>query len=75
MTATIRNKVCNYKQTVESIELDKGQSRNDDLCLYNCENSELCDLDHGHTITGDKRIIKNQKLRKLFTKGPNFREP
>ena len=25
--------------------------------------------------SGDLRLIKNQKLRKLFTKVPNFREP
>ena len=25
-------------------------------------------------ITGDLLLIKNQKLRKLFTEGPNFRE-
>ena len=30
---------------------------------------------HGHVITGDLRLIKNDKLRKLLTKGPNFREP
>ena len=69
--ATIRDKVCNYKQTLESIETDKGQS----LYLYNCKNSEFCDPDHGYIITGNLCFIKTQKLRKLFTKGSNFREP
>ena len=26
-------------------------------------------------ITGDLRIIRNNKLRKLICKGPNYREP
>ena len=28
---------------------------------------------HGHIITGDLQIIENRRLRKLLTKGPNFR--
>ena len=27
-----------------------------------------------HIITGDLKIIENEKLRKLLTKGPNYRE-
>ena len=30
---------------------------------------------HGHIVTGDLRFIENRKLRKLMSKGPNFREP
>ena len=69
----IRNKIFNYKQTVESIILNDDGSINVDNCM--CENSPLCDQDHGHIITGDLRIVENSKLRKLLTKGPNFREP
>ena len=65
---TIRNKLFNYKETVENITLDK----NDINC--NCHNSEYRDLSSGHIITGDLRIIKNNKLRKLMCKGPNYRE-
>ena len=75
MTATVKKKVFNYKQPVESVELDEEGSLNKDILPCNCENSELCYQDHGHIITGDLRLIKKQKLRKLFTKGPNFREP
>ena len=36
----------------------------------------LSDPDYGHNIiTGTLCLIKNQKLRKTFTKGPNFRQP
>ena len=35
----------------------------------NCSNSQFSDK-----VTGDLHIIKNQKLRELFKKGPNYRE-
>ena len=38
LIATIRNKVFNYKQTVDTIELEEGQSLNDDIYPCNCEN-------------------------------------
>ena len=33
------------------------------------------DPDHGNIITADVRLLKNQKLRKRFTKDPNYRKP
>ena len=48
MTATIRNKIFNYKQTVKSIEVDEGMS----LYPFNFEKSEFCDPDYGQTIRG-----------------------
>ena len=70
---TIRNKIFNYKQTVESIFINDNNSVCTGAC--NCHSSNFVDKDHGHVITGDLKIIKNSKLRKLFTKRPNFREP
>ena len=75
LTGTIRNKFFNHKQIIELIKLNERQSLNDDICPCNFENSKFCDPDHGRIITVDRPLIKNQKLRKLFTKGPNFREP
>ena len=40
-----------------------------------CSDSPFIDDHHKHVLTGDLRIVKNDKLRKLFMKGPNFREP
>ena len=74
LTATIRNKVFNYEQTVESIQLDEKQPLNDDIYPCNCENSDFYGTDHGHIITGNIRFIKNQKLRKPVTKSSNFRQ-
>ena len=39
-----------------------------------CSESEYSDPPHGHVVTGDLRVIENSKLRKLFSKGPNYRE-
>jgi hypothetical protein len=44
------------------------------LPFCDCENSEFCDPNHGHILTGNLRIIGNEKLRKLVARGPNFRE-
>ena len=72
---TVRNKIFNYKQTVEDIRVDEEVSftLNTDLCK--CKDSKFFDPHHKHVITGDLRIVENQKLRKLLTKGPNYREP
>ena len=71
----------NYEETVRSI-----QHTNDDDVRFttnsesnstfpcSCSESSFCDPHHGHIVTGDLRIIENAKLRKLLTKGPNYRE-
>ena len=46
-----------------------------DLPSCDCESSEFCDPHHKHVISGDLRVVTNQKLRKLLSKGPNYREP
>ena len=40
----------------------------------NPKDSEFCDPHHGHIVTGDLRVVSNTKLRKLLSKGPNYRE-
>ena len=72
---TIRNKILNYKDAVESIYVDDEVSFSLNTTLCECQNSPFCDPHHKHIITGDLRLIENMKLRKLLTKGPNFREP
>ena len=46
------------------------------LCKDLCDRSSsaFCDQQHNHIITGHLRLVANSKLRKLLTKGPNFRE-
>ena len=40
-----------------------------------CAHSQFKDGHHGHVISGDLRIVNNNKLRKLLSRGPKFREP
>ena len=72
----IRNKILNYRETVSSLKIvvDDDVSFVENLPSCECKNSEFCDPHHKHIVTGDLRIITNQKLRKLFSKGPNYRE-
>ena len=58
--STIRNKIVNYKDTVNSILINTEESPQLD------SQSEFCNVDHQHIITGDLRIVENNKLRKLF---------
>ena len=39
-----------------------------------CIRDSFIDADHGHIITGDLRIVENNRLRKLLAKGPKYRE-
>ena len=71
---TIRSKVFNYKDAVTSA-LFQEDSLNDLLNIEcNCRTSEFCDINHGHVITGNLSIVNNLKLRKVLSKGPNYRE-
>ena len=71
---TIRNNILNYKDIVISICSDEEVSFNKNGELYDREKSKFCDPHHKHIITGDLRIVKTKKRRKLLTKDPNERE-
>ena len=73
----IRNKILNYQETVSSLNVmvDDDVSFVQNLPTCDCMNSEFCDSHHKHIVSGDLRIISNPKLRKLLSKGPNYREP
>ena len=77
LDAPIRNKILNYKNTVSdlNIEFENDNYFVRDLPDCDCENSQFNDEHHKHIVTGDLRIIQNNKLRKLISKGPNYREP
>jgi hypothetical protein len=73
----IRNKIFNYKETVTNldIKIEDEISFIPDMPSCKCSESIFCDPYHGHVVTGDLRVIENAKLRKLLSKGPNYREP
>jgi hypothetical protein len=81
LDSPIRNKIMNYEATVRSIQhmTEDGitmtlNSETSSFYPCNCQDSEFCDPHHGHIVTGDLRFVTNPKLRKLFSKGPNYRE-
>jgi hypothetical protein len=71
----IRNKIFNYQQTVNDIDCHDLQTFGTGIEECGCSESPFIDGHHKHILTGDLSIVKNNKLRKLFMKGPNFREP
>jgi len=74
LSSTIRNKIFNYKDTVNNIDINADLGYGTNLPTCDCKNSTFVDADHGHIVTGDLRIIENRHLRKLISKGPNYRE-
>ena len=72
---TIRNKIFNYKQTVNQFDVHDQLTYGTGLSSCECHRSPFLDEHHGHIVTGDLRIIENRDLRRLLSKGPNFREP
>ena len=76
LDAPIRSKILNYKDAINSIrvDIDEDISIVHNLPSCHCSSSSFCDPHHKHIVTGDLRIIENDKLRWLFSKGPNYRE-
>ena len=70
----IRSKILNYTETVNSIDVNDNDTYGTGIHSCTCTDSPYCDPQHGHIITGNLQIIQNNKLRKLLTKGPNYRE-
>ena len=73
LTRPMSNKFFNFNKFVNNLDLDLFLTNPDSLpCKSN--NSPFVDRYHKHIVTGDLRIIKNNALRKLFIKGPKYRE-
>ena len=70
-TDNISRKVFNYNQTLSDVNLSKEGNWNQSC---DCKSSTFCYEPRGHIITGDLRIVKNRKLRRLLSKGPKYRE-
>ena len=70
-TNTISRSVFNYNQTLRNINLDDYRNASSSC---DCQSSTFRYEPHGHVITGDLRIVRNRKLRRLLEKGPKYRE-
>ena len=73
LSKTIRSSIFNYKKVVQDINVE-AYIADPSLLPCSCASSPFVDRTHGHVITGDLNIVKNEKLRKLLIKGPKFRE-
>ena len=74
---TIRSSIFNFGHFVETLDVDAFLKDEKNLPCH-CEESQFsqfADNFHNHIISGDLRIVSNGKLRKLLSKGPNYREP
>ena len=67
----IGSQIFNYKTVVENLETKEW---NADAQQCGSSTSEFCDPQHGHIVTGNLNVITNDKLRRLLTKGPTYRE-
>ena len=47
----------------------------ENILLCNCENSPFKDAHHGHIVIGNIDMVSDSHLKKLFLKGPKYREP
>ena len=73
LDAPIGSKIFNFNKFVSSLDVDLFLRDSSSLPCH-CSDSPFKDDHHGHIISGDLRIIENNRLRKLFTKGPKYRE-
>ena len=69
----ISSKIFNFNKFVNSLNLDDFLA-NPNILPCECENSPFSDKNHKHIITGDLRLVSNNTLRKIFSRGPKFRE-
>ena len=74
LTDTIRSKLFNYKEFVQSIDVDAFLADNS-ILPCDCEHSSFVNGHHGHVMSGDLNIVQDRKLRTLLAKGPKYREP
>ena len=71
----VRSRILNYKKFVSELDLD-GFNENKDAIKCHCSqyDNKFLNNDRKHILTGNLQIIKNNKIRKLFSKGPKYRE-
>ena len=70
--STASSKIFNFAQALSNLNVLEYLS-NPQTCQ--CKESKFCYEPHGHVITADLRVIENARLRELFAKGPQLREP
>lgn len=69
----MRSKIFNFDEFFLN-PVVKSFPQGNSILLCSCGGSDLKKKYHQHKVTGNLRITKNNKLRKLFTKGTKYRE-
>ena len=73
LSKSIASSNFNFKEFVENLDIDSYLNDKSILPCH-CSNSPFVDPHHQHIVSGNLKIITNNKLRKLLSKGPKFRE-
>ena len=69
----IHSRIFHFNKFVSNLDIDRFLQDNNILpCNY--EGCEFIDQHHKHILNDNLKIIKNNKLRRLLTKGPEHRE-
>ena len=73
LDSPIGQKIFNFNKFVTSLNVENF-IQNNSILPCECANSTFSNKHHSHIVSGDLRLVKNNKLRKLFAKGPKYRE-
>ena len=74
LSQPIRSRILNCKKFVTKLDLDQFIEHIDTVKCHSEYNIQFLNNERGHVLTGSLKIIKNNKLRKNFSKGPKYRE-
>ena len=76
LTQPIWSIVLNYGKFVSSFDTHVFHLKNDTVSFHCHEfDNKYIDSHHKHILTGDLGIIQNNKISKLISKEPKYREP
>ena len=70
---TIRCKIFNFNKFASNLDV-KAFLQDNAILPCNCAVSRFIEKGQQHIVTGDLPIAGNNKLKKLLTKGPKYRE-
>ena len=74
LSLPVSSKIFNFKKFVNKLDTNLFIQDKSIFPCY-CNNSPFKDPYHNHIVSGDLKIVTNNQLRKLLSKGPKFREP
>ena len=70
---TVHSRIFNFNTFVSNLGVDRFFQGNT-ILPYNSEGSEFIYQHHKHIFTGNLKILRDNKLRKLFVKRPRYQE-